>query len=79
MRNYREYFNEKLEETLAQYNTPVWIAEGMQYACLQGGKRIRPQLLFMSLALLGKEIALGLPFALALEMIHSYSLMSRFG
>ncbi|MDY6173391.1 MAG: farnesyl diphosphate synthase [Fusobacterium necrophorum] len=75
MRNYREYFNEKLEEILAQYNTPVWIAEGMQYACLQGGKRIRPQLLFMSLALLGKEIALGLPFALALEMIHSYSLV----
>ena len=51
------------------------MAEGMQYACLQGGKRIRPQLLFMTLSLLGKERDLGFPFAAALEMIHSYSLV----
>lgn len=68
-------FDEKLKEILSQYNTPVWIAEGMQYACLQGGKRIRPQLLFMTLSLLGKDMKLGLPFAVALEMIHSYSLV----
>ena len=75
MKNYKEMFDEKLKEILSQYNTPVWIAEGMQYACLQGGKRIRPQLLFMTLSLLGKDMKLGLPFAVALEMIHSYSLV----
>jgi len=75
LKNYKEMFDEKLKEILSQYNTPVWIAEGMQYACLQGGKRIRPQLLFMTLSLLGKDMKLGLPFAVALEMIHSYSLV----
>ncbi|KXA13509.1 putative geranyltranstransferase [Fusobacterium equinum] len=75
MKNYREYFNKRFGEVLTQYNTPVWMAEGMQYACLQGGKRIRPQLLFMTLSLLGKERDLGFPFAAALEMIHSYSLV----
>jgi len=75
LKNYREYFNKKLEEILTQYDTPVWIAEGMQYACLQGGKRIRPQLLFMTLSLLEQDLDLGFPFAAALEMIHSYSLV----
>ena len=47
----------------------------MRYAVLNGGKRIRPVLILMTLDILGKDETLGLPSGAALEMIHSYSLV----
>lgn len=60
---------------LSELTYPDKIAEGMRYAVLNGGKRIRPILLLMILDLLGKDENLGIPSAAALEMIHSYSLV----
>ena len=78
----KEYLKEKkqiVEDTINEYLSeityPVQIAEGMKYAVLNGGKRIRPILLLMVLDLLGKDERLGLPSGAALEMIHSYSLV----
>lgn len=78
----KEYLKEKkeiIEKTidtyLGEFNYPVQIAEGMRYAVLNGGKRIRPVLVLMTLDLLGKDEKLGLPSGSALEMIHSYSLV----
>lgn len=75
MKNYREFFEKHFQEELSKFKNPEIIAEGMRYSCLQGGKRIRPCLLFMSLELLGVDLSLGIPFANALEMIHTYSLI----
>lgn len=60
---------------LNELTYPTQIAEGMKYAVLNGGKRIRPILLLMILDLFDKDEKLGIPSAAALEMIHSYSLV----
>lgn len=78
----KEYLKEKkelIEKTidsyLEEFSYPHVIAEGMRYAVLNGGKRIRPVLILMTLDILGKDETLGLPSGAALEMIHSYSLV----
>ena len=47
----------------------------MRYSVLNGGKRLRPTLLLMVLELYERDLSLGLPIAVAIEMIHSYSLV----
>ena len=54
---------------------PSVLAESMKYSLLCGGKRIRPVLLLATADALGVETSEALPFALALEMIHTYSLI----
>jgi geranylgeranyl diphosphate synthase, type II len=54
---------------------PEILLESMRYSLLAGGKRLRPVLVLATLDALGKDIRMGLPFACALEMIHTYSLI----
>ena len=51
------------------------MAEAMRYSALAGGKRIRPVLILEFCRLCGGNPADALPFAAALEMIHTYSLI----
>ena len=51
------------------------VAEAMAYACAGGGKRIRPVLVLEFCRLCGGNPDQAMPFAAALEMIHSYSLV----
>lgn len=51
------------------------VAEGMHYACEGGGKRLRPVLVMEFAHLCGGDTEAALPFACAVEMIHSYSLV----
>ncbi len=51
------------------------VAEAMTYACADGGKRIRPVLVLEFCRLCGGDTAAAMPFAMAIEMIHSYSLV----
>lgn len=71
----KELIETTINEYLGEFTYPVQIAEGMKYAVLNGGKRIRPILILMTLDLLEKDEKLGLPSGAALEMIHSYSLV----
>lgn len=71
----KEIFEKVLNQKLDRYSYPKSIADGMRYAVLNGGKRIRPILLMMVLELYGKNIEIGYGIAVALEMIHSYSLV----
>ena len=64
-----------IDKYLGELTYPEVIAEGMKYAVLNGGKRLRPILLFMTLDILGCEREKGLATASAIEMIHSYSLV----
>lgn len=64
-----------MKDYLEELKYPQVISEGMKYAVLNGGKRLRPVLLLMTLELLGEDTNLGLPTASAIEMIHSYSLV----
>lgn len=67
-------FEEELNRAIDQI-TDSRTREAMRYSLLAGGKRIRPSLLFLALKGYGKDEAEGLPFAIALEMIHTYSLI----
>ena len=65
----------ELKKELQELSYPETIAKGMEYAILNGGKRLRPFLLFATLELLNENIKKGVKSAIALEMIHSYSLV----
>ena len=69
------FFENELKKELAELSYPETISKGMEYAILNGGKRLRPILLFITLELLGVDIKKGIKSAIALEMIHSYSLV----
>jgi geranylgeranyl diphosphate synthase, type II len=51
------------------------LEEAMRYSLLAGGKRIRPVLALATARALGREPRDVLPFAAALELIHTYSLI----
>ncbi len=51
------------------------LGEAMRYSLLAGGKRIRPVLALATAEALGRPADEVLPFAAALEMIHTYSLI----
>lgn len=51
------------------------IMEAMEYSLMAGGKRLRPMLMQETYRLFGGEGRLVEPFMVALEMIHTYSLV----
>lgn len=51
------------------------IMEAMRYSALAGGKRLRPILTLEFCRMCGGDIEQAMPFACALEMIHTYSLI----
>lgn len=64
-----------LLEELADCSVNPNLTEIMKYAVMNGGKRLRPVFLLSSYELFCEDITPALPFAAALEMIHSYSLV----
>ena len=80
MTGFSEKEKRAFEETLERYlsaDHPLHEAlfSAMRYSALSGGKRIRPYLLVTFCRLFGGSFELALPFACALEMIHTYSLI----
>ncbi|HTM08846.1 MAG TPA: farnesyl diphosphate synthase [Verrucomicrobiae bacterium] len=51
------------------------IHKAMRYGLFSGGKRLRPILMLASGELFGANVKMLLPFAAAMEMIHSYSMI----
>ncbi|MDY3618520.1 polyprenyl synthetase family protein [Agathobaculum sp.] len=60
------------EEQHAGYDV---IFEAVKYSALAGGKRLRPVIALEFCRLCGGDVEQALPFACALEMIHTYSLI----
>ena len=56
-------------------NIPDRLLNPMRYSLEAGGKRIRPALLLAACEMAGGQAETALPFACALEMIHTYSLI----
>ena len=54
---------------------PATLRESMLYSLEAGGKRLRPVLLLAAYGLLHGDVTPALPYACALEMIHTYSLI----
>lgn len=73
---YLQEFEAYLNAEVQQWKTfPQILGESMSYSVLNGGKRIRPVLMLACADVLGVSKAEVLPFALALEMVHTYSLV----
>ncbi len=65
-----------LERALApSAGVPPRLAEAMRYAVFSGGKRVRPILALMACEAAGGSPEDALPFACAVELIHTYSLV----
>jgi len=68
------------EEALIKYTTPKdkeheYIFSSMRYSLMAGGKRIRPYIVWAFAKLFDVSFDKCLPFACAIEMIHTYSLI----
>ena len=77
---YQKYllnFDNQLKIAIEKFyrNAPETLSQAMQYAVDGGGKRIRPVLCFATAEFLGLELSAVNEFAVAIEMIHSYSLV----
>ncbi len=68
--------NEELDRLIPENNSPQGsIYDAMRYSLMAGGKRLRPVLAIAVSEMLGGDIEKVLPFACAIEMIHTYSLI----
>ena len=66
---------EPAQEAPAEGEVPQPLRSAMRYSLLLPGKRIRPVLLLAAYHLVREDWESALPFACALEMIHTYSLI----
>lgn len=70
------YIEAALEQVLPkQQEFPPVIYEAMGYSLMAGGKRLRPIMVLAACEAVGGKKEEALPFACALEMIHTYSLI----
>lgn len=79
MLNYEAY-RKAVEDVLYTYLPPVddrsaVLGEAMRYSLSAGGKRLRPALTLAAADLAGGNYEEALPFAVAVEYIHTYSLI----
>lgn len=74
--DYISIINSELDSFVPEctYGEPV-VGDAMKYSLGIGGKRIRPVLLLEICRVCGGDTEKALPFAVALEMIHTYSLI----
>jgi farnesyl diphosphate synthase len=62
-------------ESWVPSDAPAGLGEAMRYGVLDGGKRLRPLLVLAAAAALAGDRAAALRGAVAVELIHAYSLM----
>ena len=76
-REYREYVEAYLKDFYAQFHDAPQkdLYKAMEYSLLGGGKRLRPIFAFEFCRLCGRDWKDAAPFAAAVEMIHTFSLI----
>lgn len=76
METKRVQVEDALDKSLVStHPNTVKIVESMKYSLMAGGKRIRPILCLASCEMFGGNDAISMPTAVALEMIHTMSLI----
>lgn len=63
------------DEDWPERGVPKPLAQAMRYSLLSGGKRLRPVLLLAAYEAFDADLKVALPFAAAVEMVHTYSLI----
>src|SRR5690554_5249040 len=72
---YKVIIDQRLETLFDEVTMNPRIKEAMYYSLTVGGKRVRPLLMLLTAAAFGTDIKKALPVALALECVHTYSLI----
>lgn len=72
---YKAIIDQRLETLFDEVTMNPRIKEAMYYSLTVGGKRVRPLLMLLTAAAFGTDIKKALPVALALECVHTYSLI----
>lgn len=73
---YKELIEDHLKDFLPNVDQKsITLLESMEYSLMSGGKRLRPVLLLAACDFCGGNINSALPYAVALEYIHTYSLI----
>ena len=76
LKEYQKYIEAYLNNDCFVYDEPQQILfESMRYSLLAGGKRLRPVFVFDFCRMCGGDWKRAVPFAAAVEMIHTYSLI----
>lgn len=73
--SYRTRIDASMAALLAQWEAPEPLADAMRYAVQSGGKRLRPALAIAACEAVGGDGAAAMAPGLALELIHTYSLV----
>ena len=76
-REYREFIEQYLKSYIDRFSTEPQkvLYDAMGYSLLAGGKRLRPIFAFDFCRMCGTDWKKAAPFAAAIEMIHTYSLI----
>jgi len=73
---YTKEINNFLDTSVVIQNVPERrLLESMKYSLMAGGKRLRPILILATYRLFKEDYLNAIPFAVAIEMIHSFSLI----
>lgn len=80
LKSYLEFWSKKTYKWLNDYLKPLSIytaglTEAMRYTLLAGGKMLRPALIFSSYGIFESYFDKVTPYAAAVEMLHTYSLI----
>ena len=76
LKMYQDIVNNELEKYLRKEECPEkTLNNSMEYSLMAGGKRIRPILVLATYQLFKEDIEEAMPFAVAIEMVHNFSLI----
>ena len=76
LKQYQELINRELEKHIETKKCPEeMLNRSMEYSLMAGGKRIRPVLVIATYQIFKEDIQECMPFAVAIEMVHNFSLI----
>ena len=76
LKKYQNIVEEELKKYIKDKNCPErTLNESMEYSLMAGGKRLRPILILSTYQIFKDNIEYCMPYAVAIEMIHNFSLI----
>lgn len=76
LKKYQLQINQELEKYIRKQKCPEEILnQSMEYSLMAGGKRLRPILVIATYQLFKEDIEKCMPYAVAIEMVHNFSLI----
>ena len=76
LKKYQNIVEDELKKYIRNKNCPEEkLNESMEYSLFSGGKRIRPILILATYNLFREDYKICMPYAVAIEMIHNFSLI----